>query len=164
MRMLTCLLPIVLAAAAPSQITVTDVGLTLIGSSLTPLYGQYCGTVGCTPFTGRTLQLSQTLSLVHYAAPTSPFVIAIALPGPCIPFPGIANSVMLDLATVQTLSVGVTGSGGQITGCPQLTSRGAYTMTMPPSAPVPITFRFQSLGVSGSGMPAFGPALELTLL
>ncbi len=53
MRIPICLLPvIVLASAAPAQATVTDVGLTLISSSVTPLYGQYCGTVGCTPFTG----------------------------------------------------------------------------------------------------------------
>ena len=162
MRIVTCLLPF-LVVSAPAQATVTDVGLTLLGSSITPLYGQYCGNVTCTPFTGRTVALSQTVSLVHYAAPSSPFVIAIGLPGPCIQFPGIANSVLLDLSTVQTLSIAVTSGAGQIPTCPQVTSRGAFTMTMPPTAPLPITFRFQSLGVSNNTMPAFSNALELTL-
>lgn len=163
MRIAALLSSALFLGAAPSQATVNDVGLTMLISN-TSQYGQMCGVVGCTPFTGQQVQRSQVLNLAHWGAPTSLFALAIALPGPCFQFPGIANSLMLDLGSMATLTVGVTGSPGiGASLCVQPSSRGPWSLPMPANAPVPITFRLQSLGISNSGTAAMTRALELTL-
>jgi hypothetical protein len=145
-------------AALPAQ-GVTDVGLTLDGGALTVLYGQTCGAVACAPFPGATIGYGTTRTLTHYAALNSPFVLAMGLPGPCFQFPGIANSVLLG-APIVTLAVGITNQPVLTAACRVAGVR--YQLAMPPAGPIGLVVRFQSLGVSNSGMPAFGPAIEVT--
>ena len=162
MRQLSCIVLGALAAALPSQATgVNDVGLTLSGGVLTVIYGQTCGPLACAPFPGGTIALGETRTVTHWAAPTTPYVLAIGFPGPCIQFPGVANSLLLGFP-IETLAIGTVQLASSISACRQGAAR--YTLVMPPAGPTGIMFRLQSLGVGNSGALAFGPAIEVTLL
>jgi hypothetical protein len=155
MRLLvSCLL---LAAALPAQGTV-NVGLQMAAPTLV---GQECGALACAPFPGGTVGLSQQRVFLHWSVPNAPYLIAIALPGPCAQVPGIANSLLLDPASVALLSAGVTGPPSLTGFC--LQGQGRFTLNLPAAAPLPITFRVQSAGMTSNVMIGFGPAIELTL-
>lgn len=161
MRSPAAVLASFLAVSIPAQTTtVTDVGLTMASGLLTVLWGQSCGPVTCTPMPGGSVGLGSTLNITHHAAMNSPFFIAIGLPGPCIPVSGFANSLLLG-QPAELLAAGSVTQGSAISACRQGQAR--HTMQIPPTAPVPITFRLQSLGVSNSGQLAFSPAIETTL-
>jgi hypothetical protein len=140
--------------------TVTDVGLIMATNNVGAVFGQACGAVSCTVFPGGTVGLGQTRGLTHFAAPNTPFILAIGLPGQCISFPGIANFLNMAIP-METLTIGTTSSANPTGAC--LQRAGRYVLTLPPNAPTPITFRVQSLGMSNSGTAAFGPAIESTL-
>jgi hypothetical protein len=152
---------LVLLLCVPAAAQVTDVGLTMFGATNTSLAGQACGPVPCGPFAAGTMRPGETRTVVHHAAASTPYVLAIGFPGPCFPFPGIANDVQLALPPV-TLAVGATAAQGFSTAvCRQTQAR--YQLTLPAGAPSGIVFRLQSLGVSNSGALAFGPAIEATV-
>jgi hypothetical protein len=146
-----------LAAALPAQATV-NVGLQMVASGIV---GQQCGPLACAPFPGGTVALLQQRTFVHWSVPYTPYLIAIGLPGPCMQVPGIANSLLLAPASVVLLSVGATGGPPLNAWC--LQGQGRYTLTFPASAPLPITFRIQSVGMTTNAMVGLGPAIELTL-
>ena len=146
-------------AAAGAAAQAQDVGLYLDGGVLTVLYGQECGPVGCTPFSGSGVAAGESRSLHHFSAPASLYVIAIGGPGPCVAVPGIDNVLLLDSPLV--LGFGLTSAPPFApTQCQQ--GLAGETLTIPPSAPPGIVFRVQSLGISNSGAWAFGPAIEAT--
>jgi hypothetical protein len=149
---------LVLAGALGAQ--ATDVGLTMSGGALTVQYGQSCGPVTCTPFPGGTMQPGDTRTVTHHAPQNTPYVLAIGFPGPCFPFPGIDNSVLLAVPPV-TLAIGSASLPALTAACRQAQAR--YQFTLPAAAPGGIVFRLQSLGQSGTGALAFGPAIEVTV-
>ncbi|HZN38732.1 MAG TPA: hypothetical protein VFD82_08005 [Planctomycetota bacterium] len=156
------LLPCLLAGAIAGNVTAqyNEVGLTMDGGVLTVIYGQVCGPVTCQPFPGGTVGPGQTRLLVHYSNPTSLYIIAIGLQGPCLPVPGFGNVLLLDSPVI--LSFGVTSTPPFVpTGCNQ--GMDSYTLSIPPSAPLGFQFRVQSLGFSNFGVLAFGPAIEATI-
>jgi hypothetical protein len=156
MRLLPCLL---LAVAIPAQTATVNIGLQAIGGTAT--IGQECGPLTCTPFQGGAIGLGQQRSLIHWSVPVAPYLIAMGLPAPCQTVPGIANSLLVDPASTVLLAAGVT-TVPTITGfC--LQGQGRYTLIMPASAPLPITFRLQSAGMTTNLMVGLGPAIELTL-
>jgi hypothetical protein len=149
--------------AFPALAQVTDVGLTLglnAAGTTGGQVGQACGIVTCGALPGGTMGPGRAASVLHHAAASTPFALAIGFPGPCFQFPGIANDVMLNLPPV-TLAVGVTTSAPSTSVCQQ--GVGRYVLTLPATAPRGLVFRLQSLGVSGSGALAFGPAIEITV-
>src|SRR5262249_23626380 len=115
----------------------------------------------CSPFAVGNFPVGGTRVLMHHAAPGSPFVLAIGLPGPCLQFPGLANSLLLQLLP-ETLTVGLVGPLSVTANCPQ--GIGRFRLTIPAGTPSGVVFRLQSLGISNSGAAAFGPALEATTL
>jgi hypothetical protein len=139
----------------------TDVGLTMDGGMLTVIFGQDCGTVPCTPFLAGPTGGGQPRNLVHYGAAQTLYVIAIGLPTPCIPIPGFDNA--LQLLDPIVLDFGLTTSPPFVP-LPCGMSQGVanFQLVLPATVPAGITFRIQSLGVSGSGAFAFGPTLEST--
>jgi hypothetical protein len=152
-----------IAAATPllcQTNTVNDIGLVMSSSNAGSVFGQACGPVTCATFPAGTVGLGATRGLTHYGAPNSPYVLAIGLPGPCTPFPGIGNFLNLAIP-MQTLAIGVASAPNPTSAC--LQGSGRYVLNLPAAAPTPITFRVQSLGMSNSGAPAFGPAIEATL-
>ncbi|HLQ37327.1 MAG TPA: hypothetical protein VK348_05985 [Planctomycetota bacterium] len=156
----TALLAGALGAALHAQ-GVNDVGLTMNGASTGQIFGQSCGPVGCTPFTGGTIPFGASRQLTHWAVINTPYAIAIALPQPCWQFPGIANDILL-APPIVTLAVGVVSQPALTAACRQAVARA--TLVLPPAGPSGIVVRLQSLGVSGSGAFAFGPAIEVTVL
>lgn len=159
MRILSACLSAVAAATACAQ-SVNDVGLTMDGGILTVIYGQMCGATSCTPFPAGSVHFHDTRTVTHYGAVNSPYIVAIGFPGPCLPFPGIGNNLLL-LPPPLTLFVGVAVQPVLTGACRQAGARN--TLTTPPSGPIGLVFRLQSLGVGNAGLPAFGPALEATL-
>jgi hypothetical protein len=139
--------------------TVTDVGLTLDGGMLTVIYGRSCGTFTCTPHVGGSVGGGENRTLTCFGAPGTAFVVALGLPAPvCFPFPGIANSLMLDPSALATIGFGVTGNLG-ISICPATGGRLAFPV--PPVVPPGIVFRLQGLATSpGLMAPAFTNAIE----
>jgi hypothetical protein len=157
-------LPLFLAGALVSSQALaqtTDVGLTMDGGMLTVLYGQACGPVGCQPFPGGAVGQGQTRTLIHYGAPVSLYVIAAGLPAPCAAIPGIDNVLML--ANPIVLGFGLTSAPPFVpTPCQQGLAH--QQLVIPPTAPIGVTFRLQSLGFGNSGALALGPAIETTIL
>jgi hypothetical protein len=158
MRTLATLLACVLSVSALSaQTNATDVGIQIIGSSATSSYGQMCGAVTCTPIPAGTVTPASSRIVTTYGGPGSPYILAIGLPGPCFPFPGIANVLLL--SSPVTLTVGTTLLLATTT-CTVGPAR--YTLAVPAGAPTGFTFRLQSLCMSYAlGIPAFTPALEV---
>lgn len=146
------------APAVPAAAQATDVGLTMTGGLLTVIYGQACGPVACTPFSGGAMAPGESRVIVHHAARNTPYVLAIGFAGPCTAFPGIENSLLLQLLPA-TLSVGVASAPSLTSVCPQAQAR--YQLNLPMTAPTGFSFRLQSLGVSNSGALAFGPAIDV---
>ena len=157
-----CFAAVAFAAALHSQTTaVNDVGLTIGDPNTSVSVGQACGPVACTPLLGGTMAGGSTRTVLHHAAPNSPFVLAIGLPGPCLQIPGLANSLLL-LPLPVTLTVGIVSSPSLTANCHQGTGR--FSLTLPAGAPSGVVFRLQSIGVSNSGAVAFGPAIEAQTL
>jgi hypothetical protein len=158
MRTLATLLACVLSVSALSaQTNATDIGLQISGSSATSTYGQMCGAVTCTPIAAGTITPPGNRIVTVYGGPGSPYILAIGLPGPCFPFPGIANVLLL--GSPVTLSVGTTLLLPNTT-C--IIGPARYTLAVPAGAPTGFTFRLQALCVSYAlGIPAFTPALEV---
>lgn len=161
MRSLLPLPLFLLGTLAPAQ--VDDIGLYLSGPPMLPvLYGQECGPVGCTPFFGSVVAAGETRGLMHFSAPVSVFAIAIGLPGPCTPLPGIDNPLLL--GSFITIEAGVTGTPPFVP-LPCQQGIGSGTLSIPVGTPPGIVFRVQSLGVSPStGNLAIGPAIEATTI
>src|SRR6185436_21090649 len=94
-----------------------------------------------------------------HGAPSTPYILAIGLPGTCFPFPGLGNMLMLNGPV--TLAVGATASLSLAT-CPVCPAR--YTLNVPPGAPTGWTFRLQALVTAFSlNGPAFTPALDVQI-
>jgi hypothetical protein len=147
-------------ATAASAQSVNDIGLQMDGGLLTVIYGQSCGPLACAPFIGGNLNGGGTRNLIHWSAQNTAYAIAIGLPGPCVAFPGIGNSLLLDPSSIVTLAVGATVPA-PTAACRQGQARAQ--LTLPPVVPPGIVFRLQSLGISPStGSPALGPAIEVT--
>jgi hypothetical protein len=158
MRLAACLLALSFSSLS-AQTSATDAGLMIIGASVTQTFGQMCGTVTCTPIPAGTVSPGNTRMVAAYGAPGTPYILAIGLPGPCLPFPGIANSLLL--SSPATLSIGTTLQVST-SSCP--VAAGRYTLMVPANAPTGFTFRLQALVMSfGQAMPAFTPALELQI-
>ena len=159
--MRAALVLVALSTAAPAAAQTgraDDVGLTMDGGVLTVIYGQVCGPFSCQPLPGGTIGRGQPRTLVHYAAPVTPFAIAAGLPGPCTPLGGFANALLLGPPVI-TLAVGVTSTPPILTTpCDQ--GLGVTTVRVPSTAPAGLVLRFQSVGVSKSGVLALGPAIE----
>lgn len=155
---LPCLLACALAAQ-PAFAQAVDVGLTMDGGPLPVIYGQDCGVVPCTPFLAGTIGANQPRNLIHYAAPQTLYVIAIGLPTPCTPIPGFDNALLLGGPIV--IDWGITTSPPFVP-LPCMLSQGVanFSLVLPATTPAGFTFRIQSLGVSTSGMFAFGPTIE----
>lgn len=155
---LPCLLVCALAAR-PVFAQAIDVGLTMDGGVLPVIYGQDCGPVTCTPFVAGTVGVNQPRNLIHYAAPQTLYVIGLGLPAPCVAIPGIDNVLLLGGPIV--LDWGITSTPPFVP-LPCNLSQGIanFALVLPPTVPIGVTFRLQSLGVSSSGALAFGPAIE----
>lgn len=160
MRMLCTLLAPLLVTTAAAQ-SVNDVGLTMDGGILTVIYGQICGPVSCAPFPAGAVHCNDRRTLTHYGAMNTPYVVAIGMPAACWQFPGIANQLLL-LPPVTPLAIGVCAQPSPTSVCPQWFAR--IPLVVPPTGPIGFAFRLQSLGVGNAGIPAFGPALDVTLL
>ncbi len=155
---LPCLLLCALAAR-PACAQAIEVGLTMGGGVLPVIFGQDCGPVPCTPFVAGPVGVNQPRILTHYGAPQTLYVIGLGLPAPCAPIPGIDNALLLGGPIV--LDWGITTSPPFVP-LPCALSQGVanFSLVLPPTVPIGITFRVQSLGVSNSGALAFGPAIE----
>jgi len=148
-----------LASFAKAQ--VDDIGLYLHGGLLTVLYGQECGPVGCQPFPGGPIAAGETRTLTHYSAPSSIFAIAVGLPGPCTPLPGIDNPLLL--GSIVFLDAGITSSPPFVA-LPCQQGIGQGSLTIPPNTPAGLVIRMQSIGISPStGGLALGPTIEATI-
>ena len=168
MRVPTLFLTAALGVAAlPAQgsVTVNDVGLTMDGGMLTVIYGQSCGPFTCTPFFAGPVAVGQpSRSVIVYGAQLQPFVLAIDLvnPAPCLPIPGIANSLILGLQPI-TLAVGLIGPASFVTPCQQ--GRAWYGLSFPVGTPTGVSFELQALAFSPSqNVPAFTIALRSQIL
>jgi hypothetical protein len=145
------------AAAAQTQ----DVGLYMDGGLLTVLYGQECGPVNCTPFVSGPVGAGETRSLTLFGAPVSFYAVALGFPGACLSIPAFDNVLLLDSPLI--LGFGLTSTPPFVpTPCQQ--GLAVETLTIPVGTPPGIVFRVQSLGVSNSGVWAFGPAIEATTI
>ena len=103
-------------------------------------------------------------SVIVYGAQLQPFVLAIDLvnPAPCIPIPGIANSLILGLQPI-TLAVGMIGPASFVTPCQQ--GRAWYGLSFPVGTPTGVSFELQALAFSPSqNVPAFTIALRSQIL
>lgn len=148
-----------LASLATAQ--ATDVGLTMDGGMLTVIYGQDCGPVPCTPFTAGPIGIGQPRNLVHYGAPQTLYAIAVGLPTPCVAIPGFDNALQLFDPII--VDAGLTTSPPFVPlPCPQGIAN--YQLVVPPIAPIGLVFHIQSLGVSNSGVFAFGPTIVTTIV
>lgn len=144
-----------LSASAAAQ--AEDVGLYLDGGVLTVVYGQECGPVGCTPFTGGGVTGGETRNLFLYGAPQTLFAVAIGMPGACVALPGFDNALLL--ADPVVFAFGLTSAPPFVPlPCQQGIANASFTL--PVGVPAGITFRLQSLGQSNSGRFAFGPTVE----
>ena len=166
MRVPSLFLTVALAAALPAQgsVLVNDVGLTMDGGMLTVIFGQSCGPFTCTPFFASPVATGQpSRSVIVYGATNQPFALAIDLvnPGPCIAFPGIANSLILGVQPV-TLAFGLIGPGILIGPCNQ--GRAWYGLSFPSAAPSGVQFQLQALAMSAAqNVPAFTIALHSSI-
>ena len=160
--LLPCLLAGSMAAGnATAQLSFNEIGLTMDGGVLTVIYGQVCGPVTCQPFPGGGIGPGQTRNLTHYGNPVSLYIFAIGLPGQCVAVPGWGNVLLLD-NPITILDFGVTTTPPFVpTGCNQ--GMGFTQLSIPVGAPLGFQFRLQSLGVSNTGVLAFGPAIEATI-
>lgn len=150
----------VLGTASLAAQSVDDIGLVVDPSAVPPL-GQQCGPVSCSPLSVGFAAPGTSRTFVHQSAPLSPFVLAIGLPGPCLPFPGIKNSLLL-LPPPQVVALGMTSHEPFVpTPCAQGVA--FWRLDVPPGAPVGLRFAVQGIGFSNSGALGFGPALELTV-
>lgn len=163
MRVPSLFLTAAITAALPAQgsVLVNDVGLTMDGGMLTVIYGQSCGPFTCTPFVAGPVGVGQPpRSVVVYGRPAQVYVLAIDLANgaPCIPFPGIANALILGVQPI-TLAIGLLGPGSTITPCQQ--GRAAYLLSFPAGTPTSVPFQLQGLAMSPSqNVPAFTVALQ----
>ena len=138
----------------------TDIGLTMDGGVLTVIYGQDCGPVGCQIFPGGIVGAGESRTLVHYSNHSSLFAIAIGLPGPCTPLPGIENPLLLSSPVILEFSITTTPPFVPLP-CNGNQGVGQATLSIPPGAPPGFVFRLQSLGISpSSGNLALGPTIE----
>lgn len=139
----------------------TDVGLTMDGGMLTVIFGQDCGPVGCQPFPGGSVGRGQTRSLTVWAAPATPYLILVGLPGPCLPIPGIDNPLLL--STFDLTILGFTSAPPFVpTPCQQGTA--SEPLTIPLTVPPGLVFRAQVLGFGSGNVLALGPAIEATVV
>jgi hypothetical protein len=154
------ILPVLLASAlAPAQ--VQDVGLRFDAGMLTVILGQDCGPVTCSPLQVGGLLRGSTRILTHFSAPQTPYLLGVSVPGPCVVVPGIANVLLLGPG-LEVLAFGLTSSPPFVpTACDQ--GIDIFAVNVPATLPQGLQVRFQSLGMSVSGVPAFGPALELVV-
>lgn len=164
MRHLAASLFVVLGLSSlPAQTSANDVGLTMDGGMLPVIYGQACGAVTCTPFMAGAVNPGAVRTVTVWAPSVTPCILAIGLPGVCFPFPGIANSLMLNGPV--TLAVGVTVSPGPQGARPCVPGQGyyAFQLNVPLTAPTGWTFRLQALATTGTSGVAFTPALDVNL-
>jgi hypothetical protein len=150
-----------------AQSTVQDVGLTLTPGVLTVIYGQVCGTFSCTPDAASSLMAGSANELGVWAAGNAPFIVGIsvaATPTPCVPLPGLANSLLLDPPTLVLLAVGVIPPSVPMPfGCQ--VARQNVPFAIPAGAPSGLSFRLQAVGTSpSSGVLAFSGAIDATVL
>ncbi|MCA8966078.1 MAG: hypothetical protein H6838_06250 [Planctomycetes bacterium] len=145
------------AALIPAQ-TASNVGLTMDGGTLTVLYGQSCGAFTCQPFVAGPVGVGNAHRVYVYGAIQQPYVLAIGLTNtaPCIPIPGLANSLIL-LGPV-TLQVGLTAAPVLTSACPQ--ARDQYVLQFPVGTPIGVGFQLQALATSATQGPAFTIAIE----
>jgi hypothetical protein len=146
-----------LLAPLPAQ-AVNDVGLCIdVPTAVPVMLCHPCTPASCQSLGGPALFRGTVRSLRHLGAPSTPFAVAIGLQGPCLPITGIANALMLAAPVV--LAVGVTSALPLIATCNQTQSQ-LIPVVIPAMAPLGLGVRFQSLGMSSSGLLAFSPAIE----
>lgn len=166
MRVPSLFLTATLAATLPAQgsATVNDVGMTMDGGMLPVIFGQSCGPFTCTPLYAGPVAAGQPgRTVIVYGAPNQPFALAIDLANsaPCMPFPGIANSLILGVQPV-TLAFGLIGGGILVGPCNQ--GRAWYGLSFPVGAPSGVQFELQALAMSASqNVPAFTIALQSSI-
>lgn len=159
---LPSVLAVALLMAQLGAQTATDVGLRFGGTGLSQFWGQTCGPFTCAPIQAGPTVVGQQYNVFVSGAPQQIYILAADLPSglPCVPFPGIANSLIM-LQQPITLAIGVTATGGLTTACYQ--GRGLYVLQFPTGTPTGVAYLLQGMAISYSqNIPAFTVAITST--